>query len=87
LAAIIEHPNLVAVFDHVNRGPSFARHGGIAFPHPISGLGVEAAQLAIAVHSIDVVSLEIGGADDRVQGVGDLFVLLVDELAEFELAE
>lgn len=61
LPALVEHPYLVLVPNHVNIGPSGFGYGVEVFPDAISRLQIQTAKLAVAVNAVNVVPLNDGG--------------------------
>ena len=69
-APVVEQKHSIAVFDEMNGGPAGVGNGLVAFPDALAGLGIEAPQFAVAIDAIDILTVEIGRGDDRVQGIG-----------------
>src|SRR5262249_34914147 len=74
LAAFVKHDKAVLHSHHVDRAPAGFGHGLLVLPDALSGVGVEAAELAIAIDSIDVVTIEDRGSDHTVKALCALFV-------------
>ena len=68
-AALVEHPHPLSVADYMDRAPTGLGDRRQVLPDPIAGPRIQAAQFAIAVHTINVIALEVRRADHRVQGV------------------
>ena len=69
LAALIEHPDLIAILDEVNRAPTRFRDSGQVFPDAVAVTGIKTAQLAVAVNPIDIITEPNWCRDDGVKGI------------------
>ena len=67
LASFIEHPDTILVLDKVNRTPTSLGGGCQVFPDTCSGGRIEAAQLTIAVDTVEVALEPNWRTYDRVQ--------------------
>src|SRR5260370_42403309 len=73
IAVLVEEKKAIAVRDQESIGPALLAGAGSCLkrlPEAIARGCLQAAQLAIAAHAIDIIVLEIGRADDAVQAVG-----------------
>src|SRR5947208_1648500 len=75
IALLVKEEKAAAILDDKSIGPAdgFAGGSGLeGLPDPLAGVRFEAAQLAIAAHTVDVSVLEKGRAHDRVEVFGVL---------------
>ena len=65
---------MIAVFHGMNGGPAGFGDGREILPNSLAGVGIKAAEFAVAVVAIDVTAIQNWRADDAVQAFGVLFI-------------
>src|ERR1041384_6852506 len=77
IAFFVGQKEAITIFDDERRGPAhfFATGRFKTFPDAFAGVGVEAAELAVAAHAVNVAAIEERRAHDAVQTVGVPFTL------------
>ena len=56
VASLVKHPYPVIIPHHMNIRPASPWNGVMAHPYSVAGQQIEAAELAVAVHAVDVLS-------------------------------